>query len=69
MQVSRTVLGNDTDDREAAFRRRIRRFAKVEISAGFAAVPPRPELVLPQTDDERLETRVLRFVHRRASIT
>jgi hypothetical protein len=60
------VTENETDDRESVFRTRIRRFAGVEISAGFEAVPPRPELVHSAPDHTRLETRLLRFVHRRA---
>jgi hypothetical protein len=63
--VSRTVPRNETEDREAAFRRRIQRFARVEISAGSDTVQPRPELVHCAPDDGRLTSRVLRFVHRR----
>lgn len=66
LQVSRTVPENETEQAETVLRSRIRRFAKVEISAGFEAVPQRPELVHSEPDDVRLESRVLRFVHRRA---
>jgi hypothetical protein len=59
------VPGNETEDRDAAFRRRIQRFARVEISAGLETVQPRPELVHSAPDEGRLSSRVLRFVHRR----
>lgn len=64
--MSRTVPENETEEGESVFRSRIRRFTGAEISAGFEAVPPRPELVHSAPDDVRLKSRVLRFVHRRA---
>jgi hypothetical protein len=63
--VSSSMPKNETkESREAAFRRRIQRFAGVEISAGFDTVPPRPELVPQVSDQTRFETRVERFVLR-----
>lgn len=59
------VHGNETEDHDTVLRRRIQRFARVEISAGSDIVQPRPELVRSPPDDEKLSGRVLRFVHRR----
>lgn len=66
--MSQTVPGNETiEDRDAIFRQRIQRFAGVEIAADLDTVAPRPELVHTAPDEVRLETRMLRFVHRLTS--
>ncbi|BCJ90909.1 hypothetical protein IZ6_16440 [Terrihabitans soli] len=58
--------GNETvEGRDHAFRTRVRRFAGVDIELGLDAISPRPELVHSAPGGERLESRVLRFVHRR----